>query len=31
VEEQAQVLLAAGFTRVERLMRHGGMVLHRAA
>jgi SAM-dependent methyltransferase len=31
VEEQRQTLLAAGFTRVEELLRHGGMVLHSAA
>ncbi len=31
VEEQRQTLVAAGFTRVEELLRHGGMVLHSAA
>jgi SAM-dependent methyltransferase len=31
VEEQRQTLLAAGFTRVEELLRQGGMVLHSAA
>jgi hypothetical protein len=31
VEEQHQSLVAAGFTHVEELLRHGGMVLHRAA
>lgn len=31
VEEQRQTLLTAGFTRVEELLRHGGMVLHSAA
>ena len=31
VEEQGQALLEAGFTRVQLLLRHGGMVLHSAA
>lgn len=31
VEAQSQALVAAGFTRVQLLLRHGGMVLHRAA